>query len=247
MRVIRRVLSPILNVLLEPIVCRVADRLRPGTDSLESRLVSVDSMLGSLCVRIEEVERTLAPPFLPTVVKNEAQNISELPLPLLKTMKNSATVGYFAQDVAARLPDCRALPEEFWRGGGCSGADYLPHNLIFLDEFYFFSTMRNLFSPLHSLKGAIVVAMRFEYLPELRYRTLLHQLGFMEVALLKYDALTDELLTFSVTHAGFFTGDPTRVDVGAQPPNALYPSVWLLARRTAEFTTPDGATNGRHV
>jgi hypothetical protein len=233
MKAIRRIVSPILNFILEPIVCRVADRLRSPITTLDAKLET--KVVG----RLDELERMLVSPFLPAVIKDEAQNIADLPLPLLKTLPEPAIIGYLADDVAALLPGSTILPATQWISGcGINAEVALPHNLLFLDEYYFLRSMQRLYSPLFAVRGSLIVATRFKYLPEMRCRTLLHQLGFMEILLVARDASTEQLVTFSVSHAAPVTGHPIFLDENRPPRDPLSPSVWLVAHKTAQHGTP---------
>lgn len=234
MKTIRKIVSPILNFILEPIVCRIADRLR--------------SPMAALDTRLDELGRILVPPFLPVVVKDEAQNIADLPLPLLKTLPELAIIGYHADDVATLLPGSTAIPAARWISGcGINEGVALPRNLLFLDEYHFLRSMQRLYSPLFAVSGTLIVASRFQYFPEMRCRTLLHQLGFMEILLVARNATTEELGTFSVSHAAPVTGHPIFLDENSPPREPLSPSIWLVARKTAQFGTPASFTSFSHA
>ncbi len=225
MSAIRKVLSPILTFLLEPLVCRIADRLNPSMATLQ--------------LKLEEVEKGLTSPFLPVIIKNEAQNISSLPLALLKDLPGLSVVGYYAEDIAPLLPGCTVLPAARWLSGcRCHEEMVMPPNLLFLDEYYFHRSMQRLFSPLAAVGGCLVFPTRFEYLPEQRCRTVLHQIGFMEVALATCESQTGEIATYAVTHAGPVSGHPVHLDDSRPPAEPLSPAIWLIARKVPSFGAP---------
>jgi hypothetical protein len=188
-------LSRVLNFLLESLLCRIDDRLRPSFQAQQARL--------------DALERSLVPPFLPTVIKNETQNIDSLPLALLENMSDLTVVGYCADDLKAMLPGGRVAPIDNWlHTGQAIRFEPPPGNLSFLDEYYFMRVMARLVSPAFSIAESIIVATRFDYMAETRFRSLLHQLGFMELILVANNGLTGELASFTVSHASPITCDP---------------------------------------
>jgi hypothetical protein len=231
MNAIRKLVSPILNVLLEPVVCRIADRLRPS-------VVDLDAKLTSLHARLDEVERRLAPPFLSTVIRNEVQNIDSLPLPLLENLPNLSIVGYCAGDLIAIIPGCRVAPVNHWLGAATPVlTEGSLGNLLFLDEYHFMRTMERMEPLVLPFAESIIVATRFDFLPEFPCRAALHQLGFMEIALVAIDVLTGGLATFAVSHAGPVTCDPLFVDPRRPTFDPGGPTIWLVARKVASAET----------
>lgn len=224
MNPLRNAISRILNLVLEPLLCRMEDRLRPIHAGLHDRLVT----------RIDALERALAPPFLATLIKNEMQNLDSLPLPLLENMKDLTIVGYCADDLASVLPGCRVATVTDWLGSVAPVLMELPvGNLLFLDEYYFTRTMERMASLTFPLAESIVVATRFDYLSEIRCRSALHQIGFMEIVLVSVDSLTGDLATFAVSHASPVTCDPLFVDERRPQTGPGGPSIWLVARKVA--------------
>lgn len=220
MNPLRSAISQILNVLLEPLLCRIEDRLRPA-------LLRIDA-------RLKTLEDALIPPFLPTVIKREMQNIDSMPLPLLEHMKDLTVIGYCADDIAPLLPGCRTPPAAEWLGSSQSIQSPGPlGNLLFLDEYYGMRAMTLMAPRIFPCADSFIVATRFEYLSEDRWRSALHQIGFMEIALVAVDPLTGKLTTYAVSHASPVSCDPLFLDQRRPPTEPDGPAIWLVARKVA--------------
>ncbi|HRF11451.1 MAG TPA: hypothetical protein PLR37_04845 [Candidatus Accumulibacter phosphatis] len=219
MKRLRKVISRVLNLLLEPLLCRIEDRLRPAFATLHSRL--------------EAMERAIVAPFPSTVIKNEMQNIDSLPLALLKSTPDLTVVGHFASDLESIVPGCQVLTFADWVDATEPVRVSPRRNMVFLDEYYFMRAMARLAAPIFLFAESIIVATRFDYLPEMRCRAILHQLGFMEIMLVLVDGLTGEMATFAVSHASPVTCDPLFVDERRPTVELGGPATWLVARKAA--------------
>ncbi len=228
---LRKIISGILNTLLEPLLCRIVDRLIPIHYRLHAQLLE----------RLETLEGNLAPPFLMTVIKNEIQNIEKLPLPLLTRVRNLTVIGYCAEEIAPILPGCRVSAITDWLNEESPIMLDSPfQHLLFLDEYYFMRAMHRMASPIFPVADSIIVATRFKHLKENYCRSTLHQLGFMEISLVALEPLTGNLLIFAVSHATPVSCEPIFVDDHRPPLDPHSQIVWLVARSTPQLNRKEG-------
>ncbi|MCK9387266.1 MAG: hypothetical protein M0Q22_02580 [Sulfuritalea sp.] len=230
MNLLRKIIARFIELLAERLLRDLEQCLRPSFLALHAR--------------IDELDRALVPPFLATVLKTEMQNLGSLPMPLLKGLQELTVIGYYADDLKAILPTCRVSPFSDWLGAGEAIRVESPFgNLLFLDEYYFMRTMERLLPARIQIADSIIVATRFDYLPETRCRSILHQLGFMEIVLVTVDGLTGDLATWAVSHDRPVSCDPLFIDQRRPLTEPESPIIWLVARKTALHGSPEWTAN----
>jgi len=216
-QLLKKVLSPVLNWLLEPLVCRIDDRLRSRFAYLDTRLARLDA--------------ALFPRQLPVIIKNELRNIEFLPRDILKERARLHFVGYYAADVAALFPDAATYSAvDSTTGYRDIGAMAEDGALVFLDEYHFQRFMETHWTSLSAIAGTLLVATRFEFQLEAECRTALHSLGFIEIAQVCRGPSDEGSLYTTVSHAEATNCTPRYLDC-ARPRNSDGDAVWLVARR----------------
>ncbi|MCM2305839.1 MAG: hypothetical protein NDI91_00055 [Sulfuritalea sp.] len=230
MNLLRKIIARFIELLVERLH-------RDFGQDLEQRL---RLYFLDLNARLDTLERALVPPFLATVLKNEMQNLDCLPMRLLEDLKELTVVGYYAEDLKAILPTCQVASFPDWlESRETIRMEASFYNLLFLDEYYFMRTMERLLPSAVQVADTIMVATRFAYLPEERCRTILHQLGYMEIVLVTVDSLTGELATWAVSHARPITCDPLFIDQRRPVTEPESPIIWLIARKAAMYGNPE--------
>lgn len=233
MNLLRKIIARFIELLAERLLRDMEQQQRPAFLALHARL---DQLHG----RVDALDRALVPPFPATVLKNEIQNLDSLPLRLLEGMQNLTVVGYYVDELRTILPTCRTAPFAHWLDTGEPIRLESPFgNLLFLDEYYFVRTMERLIPPVLQIADSIIVATRFDYLPEERCRTILHQLGFMEIVLVTIDSLNGALATWAVSHARPITCDPLYIDRRRPLTEPEAPIIWLVAHKAAAHGNPE--------
>lgn len=226
MNLLRKIIARFIELLAERLLRDFEQRLAPSFVALHAHLDALD--------------RALAPPFLATVLKNEMQNLDCLPMRLLEDLKELTVVGYYAENLKTILPTCQVASFPDWLEARATIRMEAPFcNLLFLDEYYFMRTMERLLPSAVQVANSIIVATRFAYLPEERCRTILHQLGFMEIVLVTVDSLTGDLATWAVSHARPITCDPLFIDQRRPVTEPESPIIWLIARKAAMYGNPE--------
>ncbi len=211
---LKKIISPILNFLLEPLLCRIDDRIRPSLDAISQRL--------------ERIE----PQLMPIAIKNEMQSLAALPTVLLEKKEDVVVVGHFPEDAVIQILHARPLKIAEWQEKNYALTPPLPATtVVFLDELYFMQAMKRLATPLLEIRDSIVIATQFRYLTELQCRRYFHQLGFMEVALVHTEPTSHRLDEFSVSHTGPIGCEPVYLDTRRPPQDLSYQITWLIARR----------------
>lgn len=227
----RNYISQILNVLLEPLICRIVDRLRP--------------ILTTQAQRLTFIEHALAPDSLPTVIKNELQNLESLPATLMNLQPDLTIFGYCADDAATRLANGHAVPVETWLWG--DGPIQLPSHsgaLVFLDEYCFTRIMARLDSLFPVVTKTLFIATRFQRIREENLRMQLHQLGFSEVSLTYCDTVTRDVTEYSISHPSPVACEPLWLDQERPAGKPDSPVRWLVARRTPRYGQLPRAISG---
>jgi hypothetical protein len=111
------------------------------------------------------------------------------------------------------------------------------HSLLLLDEYAFLDTLYTRILTRTHVQERIIFPVRNHLLPENGYRTLLHQLGFIEVFRVTANPVTG-VLCFSVfSHATPVSGAPFFLSGQPNEPEAW--PMWLVAVRTATIERRD--------
>ncbi|WP_291995355.1 hypothetical protein [Candidatus Accumulibacter sp. ACC003] len=217
---LKKMLSPVLNWLLEPLVCRIDDRLRRH---LDEKLARVDS--------------ALFPRLLPVVIKNELICLEFLPRDILGYCGHLHFIGYYAADVALQFPGATAFSPVDAEGAH-PDIDIVDANsaLVFLDEYHFQRFMETRWSSLSTVAGTLLIATRFEFLPEADCRLVLHSLGFIEVACAYRGTSGGKTEITAVSHAEATNCKPRYIKLGDSPSEAHTHGGWLVARRCPRKT-----------
>lgn len=222
---VRKLISRLLDRVLEPLLCRIDDRQR-------ARFGTVLREWPLLRAQVDEIFRSTYQPILSRLAAREVESTSSLPFAHLAAAPgNIGVLGFFAAEVAARFPAAVVLPSDELPLRSAQSADWPPlRTLLLLDEFWLLQCLNHKALFAATVADSIVFATRFELLSEDACRTILHEIGFIEISRVATDILTDEITLDAVSHPQPISCHP--VFVGAPAKSAL-PPVWLLASRTS--------------
>lgn len=230
MNFLRKLLAHLLDLMAVHVLNGLDKRQLPYIAALDTRLDRIEKML----------ERSLHP-FLAVAVKNEVQHLDQLPRSLLVDHAPLAVVGCLGADIEATLPGCRVLPVDTWLGfGALIRPEAQLGTLLFLDEYYFVRAMDHLAAPAYLVIDGIVFPARFDHVAEARCRMALHQLGFIEVALVAAEAVSGTLKTYAISHASPITCDPVFIDDARPPMMPGDPVAWVVARKFVATERKEG-------
>lgn len=215
----KRLLSTVLSYLLEPLVCRIDDRLRKYFGHLEARLARLDA--------------ALYPRWLPLIIKNELCNIEYLPRDLLDGFTRLHFVGYYAADVAAQYPGAAARsPLDTTAAYPEMDVVGAEDALVFLDEYHFRRCMETHWSSLGTVEGTLLVATRFEFMLEADCRAALHSLGFIEIGRACRPAGAEKTRITERSHAEATSCTPRYLEPDGAQEETPASAGWLVAWRS---------------
>ncbi|EXI83877.1 MAG: hypothetical protein AW12_02515 [Candidatus Accumulibacter sp. BA-94] len=213
---LRKVLSPVLTWMLEPLICRVDDRLRLQILQLDARLARLDA--------------ALFPRLLPVVIKNELCNLEYLPRDILASCRRVHFVGYYANDAADQFSNATASSPLDSSAVHLAVSALGPNDAVaFLDEYHFRRFMETHWCSPSTTAGTLLIATRFELQSEDDCRHVLHSLGFMEIARTCRSHGGKPTGVTAVSHAEATTCAPRYLD--RSPQDVPDDVGWLVVRR----------------
>jgi len=221
---LRKRISRLLDLILEPLLCRIDDRQR-------ARFGMVLGEWPLLRAQVDAIYQSTYRPILSRLAAQEVESVSSLPFThLVATAGNVGVLGFFAAEVAERISGAIILPSDELPLRTAQGADWPPlRTLLLLDEFWLLQCLNHKALFPAAVADSIVFATRFQLMSENACRTILHEIGFIEVSRVATDLVTGELALSAASHPQPISCHP--VFVGA-PAESAVPPVWLLASRT---------------
>lgn len=199
-------ISKLVNALCQPLVKRISAELRPHHEE-----------------QIAALRRSIEPPALPLILKNEIEHMQQLPMAFLQKHTSLVFIGYRSMDLSRAFANSHCLTPSITDESSLSS-----DCLIFLDEYHLISLIRELPTLFTPVRRAILFPCYGDYLADKAIRQILHFSGFPEIYLIDYERITDQCSISGISHPAPVTSLPLMLCPEVPP---IFGARWLVASR----------------
>lgn len=199
-------ISKLVNALCQPLVKRISAELRPHHEE-----------------QIAALRRSIEPPALPLILRNEIEHMQQLPMAFLQKHANLVFIGYGCMDLSGVFANSRCLTPSITDESSLSS-----DCLVFLDEYHLISLIRGLPTLFTPVRKAILFPFYGDYLADAAIRQILHFSGFPEIYLIDYERISDHCSISGISHPAPVSSLPLMICPEAPSISATR---WLVASR----------------